>query len=110
MSPQTHPGSIERLVIHDLTGEIAGNTFAEDVRTGLTSSPKRLSPKFFYDELGSLLFEAICFTPEYYLTRSETEILTNYAHDIIELASGFGRQGGAQAEREKAVPPGKARL
>src|SRR5215470_13348877 len=104
MSPQTHPGSIERLVIHDLTGEIAANTFAEDVRAGLTASPKKLSPKFFYDELGSLLFEAVCFTPEYYLTRSETEILTNYSDEIIEMAAGFGRPGADQAEGRKTVP------
>ena len=85
----TNPGSVKRFVIHDLTGEVAANTFAEDVRTGLTSSPKRLLPKYFYDELGSLLFEAVCFTPEYYLTRSETEILKSYAGEIIDLALGF---------------------
>jgi L-histidine N-alpha-methyltransferase len=49
--------------------------FAEDVRAGLTATPKRLLPKYFYDDLGSALFEAICSLPEYYLTRAEAEIL-----------------------------------
>jgi uncharacterized SAM-dependent methyltransferase len=42
-----------------------------DVRNGLTSSPKQLSPKYFYDERGSELFEEITQLPEYYLTRAE---------------------------------------
>lgn len=58
-------------------------TFASDVKAGLTSQPKKLAPKYFYDELGSQLFEAICYLPEYYLTRSETEILQHYASDIV---------------------------
>lgn len=57
--------------------------FAEDVRAGLTASPKTLPPKYFYDELGSALFEAICLLPEYYLTRAEAEILTARAGEII---------------------------
>jgi L-histidine Nalpha-methyltransferase len=42
------------------------NDFAADVRAGLMSSPKVLSPRYFYDNLGSILFEAICGLPEYY--------------------------------------------
>lgn len=57
--------------------------FASDVRRGLTSSPKFLSPKYFYDELGSKLFESICLLPEYYLTRAETEILTTHGDEIV---------------------------
>src|SRR5689334_3553002 len=44
-------------------------TFADDVRRGLTASPKVLYPKYFYDELGSRLFEAITALPEYYPTK-----------------------------------------
>lgn len=62
--------------------------FAEDVRLGLTSDPKRLSPKYFYDELGSLLFEAICLLPEYYLTRAENEIIERYAEEIVNSIPG----------------------
>jgi dimethylhistidine N-methyltransferase len=59
------------------------DSFANDVRSGLAQSRKRLSPKYFYDELGSALFEAICVLPEYYLTRAETEILERYAGEIV---------------------------
>ena len=64
-----------RLRLHRLTREGAPDDFAADVRRGLTSTPKRLLPKYFYDDLGSQLFEAICLLPEYYLTRAEAEIL-----------------------------------
>jgi L-histidine N-alpha-methyltransferase len=77
------PISSDRLVIQQLgTGEIVNN-FAFDVRAGLSSNPKYLLPKYFYDELGSCLFEAICRLPEYYVTRAEMEILQKYADDII---------------------------
>ncbi len=45
-------------------------------------------PKYFYDELGSQLFEAICLLPEYYLTRSENEILARYADQIVASVEG----------------------
>jgi dimethylhistidine N-methyltransferase len=66
-----------------LAFEDARADFATDVRRGLTSSPKRLSPKYFYDALGSALFEAICHLPEYYLTRAEDEILSHHAAEIV---------------------------
>jgi L-histidine Nalpha-methyltransferase len=49
----------------------------------LTKELKSLSPKYFYDALGSQLFEAICLLPEYYLTRAETEIFRSHAAEII---------------------------
>ena len=60
-------------------------TFAEDVRFGLSAQPKKLSPKYFYDELGSALFEAITRLPEYYLTSAETEILSEFGWEIVRL-------------------------
>jgi len=63
-------------------------TFAEDVRAGLTAPRKRLLPKYFYDELGSALFEAITALPEYYLTRAETEILRDRSGEIVEAVGG----------------------
>jgi L-histidine N-alpha-methyltransferase len=56
------------------------------VRDGLTARPKVLEPKYFYDALGSRLFDAICELPEYYLTRAEAEILDEIAS---ELAASF---------------------
>jgi dimethylhistidine N-methyltransferase len=59
--------------------------FARDVLAGLTSRPKRLSPKYFYDEAGSRLFEEITELPEYYPTRSELAILAGNAKEIAAL-------------------------
>ena len=57
----------------------------EDVIQGLIKTPKRLPPKYFYDDLGSELFEQICDLPEYYPTRTEAWILNEYAHEIAEI-------------------------
>jgi L-histidine N-alpha-methyltransferase len=54
-----------------------------DVREGLTKSPKQLSPKYFYDERGSELFEEITQLPEYYLTRAERMLLERRISEII---------------------------
>jgi L-histidine N-alpha-methyltransferase len=56
-----------------------------DVMRGLQQTPKTLPPRYFYDDRGSQLFEQICELPEYYLTRTETEILTHYAKEIAEI-------------------------
>ncbi len=56
--------------------------FADDVLAGLSDDPKRLPPKYFYDERGSQLFEQITATPEYYPTRIELGILTDNAGGI----------------------------
>ncbi len=60
-------------------------TFAADVVAGLTATPKRLSPKYFYDHRGSELFERITELPEYYPTRCELSILRAHAKDISRL-------------------------
>ena len=69
----------------------------EEALHGLTSTPKELPPKWFYDRRGSVLFEAITRLPEYYLTRAERSILERRADEIaglteattlIELGSG----------------------
>ena len=58
-----------------------------DILRGLSLPLKTLSPKFFYDERGSALFEAICELPEYYLTRAELHIMRNH---IGEIAARVG--------------------
>lgn len=60
--------------------------FGDDVLSGLSARPKTLPAKYFYDELGSLLFEAISALPEYYLTRAEAEIFATHADEIVEHA------------------------
>jgi L-histidine N-alpha-methyltransferase len=60
---------------------------AEDVREGLSCPFKELPPKYFYDERGSELFEAITELDEYYPTRSERSILDRRAAEIVAAAS-----------------------
>jgi L-histidine N-alpha-methyltransferase len=77
--------------------------FADDVLRGLTSTPKSLSSKYFYDDEGSRLFREIMKLPEYYLTRAEYKLFTEQTDDIyaaftdgakaidlIELGAGDG--------------------
>ena len=59
------------------------SNIAEDVREGLTSNPKMLNPKYFYDEKGSKLFDEITRLPEYYPTRTETKILARESERLI---------------------------
>lgn len=56
----------------------------DDVRDGLLRMPRELPPKYFYDDRGSALFEAICETPEYYPTRAERALLAAHARSVIE--------------------------
>ena len=60
------------------------NTFAEDVRKGLSASQKRLNSKYFYDDRGSVLFEQIMALPEYYLTRAEMQIFSEKSDHLIQ--------------------------
>jgi L-histidine N-alpha-methyltransferase len=80
-----------------LTSDDLRRALHDDVRRGLTSTPKELPPKWFYDDRGSQLFDKITRLPEYYLTRCEREILDVRAADIarvtqadtlVELGSG----------------------
>ncbi|MDJ0734001.1 MAG: L-histidine N(alpha)-methyltransferase [Nostocaceae cyanobacterium] len=64
-----------------MVSTIAGS----DVIQGLTQTPKTLPSKYFYDDRGSELFEAICELPEYYPTRTETSILQKYAGEIADI-------------------------
>lgn len=59
--------------------------FAQDVQQGLSSGPKRLSSKYFYDKDGDALFQEIMQMPEYYLTRSEFEILEMNKEPLLDL-------------------------
>ena len=85
---QSEPTRDSRLFIHNLAKRDPLAGFAEDVRKGLSARPKRFLPKYFYDELGSQLFEAICLLPEYNLTRAENEIIERYADQIVASVEG----------------------
>ena len=80
-----------------LTPEDAAIALRAEARAGLTARPKWVSPKWFYDAVGSDLFEEITRLPEYYPTRAEREILVERAaeiatltgaHSLVELGSG----------------------
>ena len=60
------------------------HSIAEDVLTGLTAVRKYIPSKYFYDARGSQLFEEICRVPEYYPTRTESQILHKHAEDFIK--------------------------
>jgi dimethylhistidine N-methyltransferase len=76
--------------------------FCEDVRRGLAGNPKELPPTYFYDEVGSALYEAITYLPEYGLTNADVRLLRAHARDVAafmrpgfavaELGSGSGRK------------------
>jgi len=67
-----------------------GVAMERDIRLGLTAKPKELSPKYFYDERGSQLFERITELPEYYPTRAEREILAQRSPEIVAAAGEPG--------------------
>jgi L-histidine N-alpha-methyltransferase len=71
--------------------EILETHLASEVRVGLTSSPKTLSPWLFYDAPGSALFEQITELPEYYLTRTERAIFSQHALQIVRTAAAGNR-------------------
>ena len=90
------------------------DALAADVRRGLGTRPRSLPPKYFYDAVGSGLFEEITRLPEYYLTRVEAALLDEWApalmrslapHDVVELGSGFSlKTRRLLAARERARP------
>jgi len=93
-------GSSSGVSVLDL--EPAASDFLEQAIAGLSSSPRTLPSKFFYDERGSDLFQEICELPEYYVTRTETEILRQYGTEIAESIGenaelvGFGTGAGVK--------------
>ncbi|MEH2434616.1 MAG: L-histidine N(alpha)-methyltransferase [Nostoc sp.] len=77
----------KRLQMQCLIGatQIVAPSTGSDVVKGLTQTSKSLPPSYFYDDRGSELFELICDLPEYYLTRTETTILQQYAGEIAKI-------------------------
>ena len=96
------PVSVAAPRIAELTARMAA-----EVRAGLTAPRPWLPSKYFYDDRGSRLFEAITALPEYYQTRTEERLLETVADDVIgrvrpeevvELGSGAGRKIGLLLE------------
>ncbi len=90
------------MLVHAVTADVTYE-FASDVRAGLTCpGQKELPSKYFYDDVGSALFEVISHLPEYGLTRADERLLRRHADEIVdrvagpvavaELGSGSGRK------------------
>jgi dimethylhistidine N-methyltransferase len=87
-----------RFILYRLSSIKVESSFMIDVGMGLSAAQKYIHPKYFYDETGSELFEKICTTPEYYVTRTEADIIAQNAEKIrddnkyksliVELGSG----------------------
>ena len=93
------PGALYR--IESARGEGKPAHVAEEIPEGLSSQPRWLPFKYFYDDRGSRLFEDITALPEYYQTRTEERLLATIAADVVdrvrpaelvELGSGAGRK------------------
>jgi len=89
-----------RLTLIDF--EPTPDRICDDLAKGLTAVPRKLPPKYFYDDVGARLFERITELPEYYPTRTEIEILQQRGTEIaeaigestaiIEFGSGSGEK------------------
>src|SRR3546814_2185940 len=79
--------NLRQVAADDVGVDIA---FRADVHAGLAQRRKAIPARWFYDATGSALFEDITALPEYYPTRSETDLLTRHAADIAS-AIGSGR-------------------
>ena len=61
------------------------SVFEQEVYEGLTTYPKHLSSKYFYDEIGDKLFQDIMAMPEYYLTNCEFDIFETHKEEIADI-------------------------
>ncbi len=89
--PQSSPHTGYRILepSASASAEASRRIFMTEVLIGLSKKPKSLSSRFLYDAVGSDAFERICDLEEYYLTRSEFEILRNHADTLVER---FGKR------------------
>ena len=87
MSPESKSTDTELKHVNRLLDfEPVADDFATAVITGLSSSPKTIPPKFFYDAVGSDIFNRICETEEYYVTGTELALLATRGPDIAAHA------------------------
>ncbi len=78
------PINSKRFQIKQLAPQDSFEVLKSDVQDGLFQTPRSLPPKYFYDEKGSALFDAICHTEDYYPTRTEAALLQKNAQRIID--------------------------
>ena len=81
------PTTNKRFNLLELSSQDTISMLYQDVRQDLFNSPRSLPPKYFYDEVGSGLFDAICKTQDYYPTRTELALLQKHANEIIAITN-----------------------
>ncbi len=104
-----------RVAVRRNAAEAAVEEFAEEVRFYLSKTPRQLPSRYFYDALGSALFDAICRLPWYRITRAEVALLARHAPSIlggahpprrlVELGPGNGEK---LATLMGSTPPAQA--
>jgi L-histidine N-alpha-methyltransferase len=103
--------------VDHLPSDFSARTLRADARVGLGAARKWLPPKWFYDKVGSELFEEITRLPEYYPTRAEHEILQREAgrliraagcDTLVELGSGSSEKARLLLDQLTVVTPGRA--
>jgi len=84
---------------------LTASSFAQDLARGLRGRPKHVASKYFYDEVGSALFDRICEQKEYYLTRTELSILNEHAASLTSRvgASAEWSSSAAAVERRRSL-------
>src|SRR5713101_8772213 len=96
------------------TAEQTVAQFAADVQYYLVQSPRQLPSRYFYDALGSALFEAICRLPWYRVTRAERHLLARHGREIlvqieplstlVELGPGSGEKLATLVDAGRSEP------
>src|SRR5258708_9374360 len=114
MNPQPSPQPRAPGVVRFYSFLPHAQGLAEDVLAGLALPQKSIPPKYFYDEQGCRLFEAICELPEYYLTRTETAILRGNIGEIAQFvvpeAELFEFRSGVQPKTHSLIHSQQTRL
>lgn len=88
-----------------VSAEDRARAMDEDVRVGLSSHPLSIPPVWFYDEVGSRLFDEITRLPEYYLTRAERSILSERSDEIVDssAATSLVEIGSGTSEKTRLL-------
>src|SRR4051794_26117702 len=88
-----------------LAADAAADALRRDVRDGLTQTPKSLPPKWFYDKVGSDLFDQITRLPEYYPTEAERATLIGACRDIVarSAASTVVELGSGSSDKTRVL-------
>src|SRR5712671_6091922 len=110
--PKPNISALRSMITRAIDRTAATAQFAADVEYYLSLQPRQLPSRYFYDELGSALFDAICRLPWYGVTRAELRLLTDHGRPllarvpglttIIELGPGNGEKLAALVESGRA--------